>query len=337
MPQIWRRHAGVIAGQLAPNQTLFPTLSSETLVPLAPVTLSRSKSFGSGNDSVPEQTLAYVRLQRQFNGYPVFGPETQAMIAVSADDQIHALSHRWRQAMSSNKTVEPCSRSQITRAILDQLYPLTERGANIKVNNVTVAYYDGGPNYFQPVYLFEVTILSISGYPPRQTNANLFGYVSIGDSVEPLPILEIQEGPSPTDPNQGVMSRNDDLKPESELITVARHVVRNDDPGWTNSANSFWANLIQGGNSSGLSFSNSQYALAYPFVFVSNRSTHYINNVQIALTEVHGNWGFFTTDQTDSDYVFLTDIVARRRVRRECWRECWRIGSYTLAKLFLVR
>jgi Family of unknown function (DUF6345) len=304
------RVARAIANQLAPNQTLFPTLTSEKLVPLAPMTLSRSKSFGSGNNTIPEDTLAYVRLQRQFNGYPVVGPETQAMIAVSADNNIHALAHRWRKAISSNKTINPFCRSQITRAILDQLYPLAKRGCHVKVNNVTVAYYDGGSEYFQPVYLFEVTILSTSGYPPRSLNANLFGYVSIGESVEPLPELEIQKGPSPADPIHGLKTPKDEaLKSRDDIITVARYVVRNDDPDWTNSANAFWENLNQGGAVSGLSFNNSEYAFAYPLEFVSDQNA-YIDSVQIALTEAHGNWGYFTTYQTDADYVFLTDIAA---------------------------
>ena len=302
------RLAGATADQLAPNQTLFPTLNSERLVPLAPVILSRSKSFGKGNETLPEDTLAYVRLQRQFNGYPVVGPETQAMIAVSADEKIHALAHRWRQAIPSNTTIKPFSRQQIAYAILHQLFPLTKRGCHVKVNNVTVAYYDGGPKYFQPVYLFQVTIRSTSGYP-RTSNANLFGYVSIGEPVEPLPILEIQTGPSPADPEHNVTPQDDDLKPRDDSITVARYVVRNDDPNWTNSANSFWDNLQQGGTTSGLSFVSSQYALAYPLEFVSDRNA-YINEVQIALNEVHGNWGYFTTLQDDSDYVLLTDVAS---------------------------
>ena len=300
--------AKTIASDFAANRDMFPMSDSETLVPLDPVTLSRSKSFDSGNNSAPEQALAFVRYQRQFNGYPVFGPKTQAMLGVSAEGVFHAFAYRWPLANFGNKTVKPYSRRQIRRAILDQLYPLTQMDYNITVNNVTVGYYDGGPNYFQPVYLFEVTVVSTSKYSPGTSRANLFGYVSVGEYVEPLPILESRGGPSsPIDPGQDVKPRDGNPTPPGKSITVARHIVRKDSVDWTNSANSFWDNLTHGGLSSNLSFFSKEYAFAQPFVFVSNRNEH-INNVQIALSEVHGNWGFFTTYQTNADYVFLTNI-----------------------------
>ena len=123
--------AKAMADRLALNRSLFPIHTSEQIVALAPITLSRSKSFGKGNATVPEDTLAYVRFQRQVNGYPVYGPGTLAMIAVAANDSIQGLAHRWQPAILTNRSIAPYPRQKIADSILSYLSVRLLRTAKI--------------------------------------------------------------------------------------------------------------------------------------------------------------------------------------------------------------
>lgn len=84
-------------------------------------------------------------------------------------------------------------------------------------------------------------------------------------------------------------------------------MVRNDDPDWVNDANEFWDGLTSFGG--GGLFTNSQYFWAFPFEFTSSEGA-FVNSVQVALNEVHGNWWFFTTLQNNADGVDITAIPA---------------------------
>jgi hypothetical protein len=90
-----------MANRLAANRTLFPILQSEKVMSLPPTTVTRSKSFFPGNSTIPEDTLlAYVRLQRKANGYPLYGPGTRALIEVAS---LQGLIHRWQPASSRGR------------------------------------------------------------------------------------------------------------------------------------------------------------------------------------------------------------------------------------------
>lgn len=301
-----------IADHLVYDESLFPKHESEQVVAHTPVILSRSKSASAGNATSPEDTLAYVTLRRQINGYPVIGPGTQAMIAVAADGSVHALTHRWRRASHSHKSIEPHHRQRVAHSILHQLSALAKRSESITIDKVTVIYYDGGREFLQPAYRFEGTIASIH----HQINIGLVGYVSIGDAVEPLPVLNLEQDVLPTDPHSTRRRRRDarDKKLASRTtdITVGRYVVRNDSNCWVESANSFWDGLVQGESSpgSGLTFINNQYYWAHPFQYTSLKNIR-VNSVQIALTEAHGDWWEYSTYENSGnvDEVKLSDIV----------------------------
>lgn len=303
--------AKVIGDSLASNRSLFPIQDFEQVIALGPTTLSRSQSAGKGNATSPEDILAYVRLQRQVNGYPVFGPETRAMIAVAADDSIRALSHRWRPASPSNESVVPYSRQEIADSILHQLSMAIRINENITVDRVNVSYYEGA-KFLQPVYRFEATIISTS-----LANNHLVGYVSIGEPTEPLPTLE-----DVLSTNLSLPIRRDiqeiQLAPRQTIdVTVGLYVDRNSDAGWLDSAILFWTYLnfpvlVFPFFATGLTFVDSQFLPANQPQYVSERNS-YVNTVQIALTEGHGNWGRFTTYDTDPNppnVVYLSDVGA---------------------------
>jgi hypothetical protein len=56
-----------------------------------------------------------------------------------------------------------------------------------------------------------------------------------------------------------------------------------------------------------ISFTDSQYFWAEPFEFVSDKN-NFVNSVHIALNEVHGNWGWFSTRDNNDDGVSLSSI-----------------------------
>jgi hypothetical protein len=307
-------HAGakINADQIAANRTLFPLAGFEELVSLPPIKLSRSNSSCKGNATVPEKVLSYIRLQRKVNGYPVIGPGTKAMVAIAQDGSIHGFSHLWRPASSSGKTVTPSPREEIANAILEQISTTAKLGESITVDNVTVAYYDGG-NFLEPVYLFETTIRS--RIPAPNPTIRRLGFVSIGSSVGPIqPVCPtVPDGPLPVNPPT-MRKRNygGDHHGHGEHrkgVRVGRYVDRNDNIGWINSAIDFWNNLLLGAASSPnpIDFLDSQYFWAFPNEFLSEKDS-YVNAVHIALTEVHGNWNEFWTLSNYGDSVSLADI-----------------------------
>jgi hypothetical protein len=89
--------------------------------------------------------------------------------------------------------------------------------------------------------------------------------------------------------------------------TVGRYVVRNDNSNWVANANEFWGGLTT--FFGGAFFTNSQYYWAHPFEFNTNELA-FVNSVNIALNEVHGDWWLFSTLSNCCDLVDITAIPA---------------------------
>jgi hypothetical protein len=303
-------NATAIAGRLAANRTLFPILDSEKVIPLPPTTLTRSKSLSQGNATAPEDTLAYVRLQRQVNGYPVYGSGTQALIAVAADASLQGLAHRWQPASSCGRLIKPHSREEIADSIIRQLSPVVVVNETVTVQNVTIGYYDAGLSYLQPVYVFRATVLHGPSDPqPWQPNDNIIGYVSIGEAAEPIPNFDAPPNISPTNapPPQRHSTNTRRSVPDP---TVGRYVDPDDtlSPSFVDDANDFWNGLVQGSASSGIGFTNSQYYWTQQYQFMSDRND-FVNSVQIAYYSGHGNWGIFTTKDRLNDAADLVTLA----------------------------
>lgn len=298
--------AKLIATRIASDAALFP--KDGTLVAaLAPMTLFGSKHTRTGEQTAPAEYLSYVRLQRQIDGIPVFGPGTRAMIAVAADDSIRAFAHRWRQAMPNDEKIAPYPRERVAEAIVRQL-ATSAKSAEVTVDHVTVGYYDAGLHLLQPVYRFEATV-AFTNPELHAANRHVFGYVSIGEQPEPLPVLGVRRGELPGEPPElDKVNRSPHPAPPGDP-TVGRYVVRNDTDEWVTSANEFLGGLNEAQSFFGgpISFTDSQYYWAEPFEFVSDKDS-FVNSVHIALNEVHGNWNWFSTRDNNDDGVRLSDI-----------------------------
>jgi hypothetical protein len=287
------------------ERELFPD-DGTAMVPLAPVTLMGSRHSRGEQRTEPDEYLGYLRFQRQVDGVPVFGPGTRGMIAVAADDSVQSFAHRWRTTVPSGEQLEPRPRAEIAKAIVAQL-GTSEKSADVKVDKVTLGYYDSGRDFLQPVYRFHATVASRPTKKHRLNPANrhVFGYVSLADPPEALPVLGAKQAKRPGPAKKAKPAE----PPPPGDPTVGRYVVRNDTDEWVTSANEFLGGLMLARGLFGgpIPFTDSQYYWAEPRLFVSQKES-FVDSVNIALNEVHGNWWYFTTRDNADDGVSLSSI-----------------------------
>ena len=296
------------ASGLAADTSLF-SKDGTRIVPLEPVTLMgvRHQRDG-GRRGLASEYLAYVRFQREVDGHPVFGPGTRAMAAFAADGAIHGLSHRWRDAHPIELKLPARPSRDIASAIRAQLAGSAET-TRVTVDAVKLAYYDGGGRFLQPVYQFAAT-LAFRNRDLHAANRRVTGYVPVSEELEPLPVIGGQKGPTPLEPRRGPYHNPNRRSVPPGDPTVGRYVVRNDAQGWVDSANGFYANLVLANIfGSAIPFTDAQYYWAEPFEFLSDKDS-FVNDVNIALNEVHGNWGLFSTRDNHDDLVHLSDVPA---------------------------
>lgn len=246
--------------------------------------------------------MVYVPLRRFVGSYPVYGLGSRATVALAADGKVHAFVRRWKLAAPQGQVSNAPKPEEVQKAIMAQLSPLARR-SEVTVNSVKLAYYDGNREYLQPVYRFTARVHALGKTEaPARTGADnfLIGYTPIGKALEPLPVPGKASGATPAFPK----GKRPAGSPPAGDPTVGRYVVRNDDDDWVNDANEF----MDGLNSMPY-FTDSQYFWAEPFEFLSDPGD-FINSVQLALVEVHGNWWGYSTIGNSGDWVDMTTIAA---------------------------
>lgn len=274
--------------------------------PLYGETAEQSETGGQPKTSSRGLYLTYVSARRSVNRYFVYGPGSRALVVAGNDGSIQGFVRHWKTGTVSAEARETRTRPQVAEAILAQLTPAS-RFAEVTVMNVEIAYYDGNRDYIQPVYRFTARIhemMPAEGGPTRPSPVDddfVVGYVPIGTAPEPLPSLSVRPTTIPAEPKKPVQSP---AKAPGDP-TVGRYVVRNDDPNWVAEANEFWSGLSS--FFGGALFTNSQYYWAYPFEFNTSEAA-YVNSVNIAINQVHGNWWYFTTRSNCCDGVDITTI-----------------------------
>ena len=256
--------------------------------------------------------LTYVPVWRKVNSIPVFGPGSRALIAVGNDGSIQGFRRIWKAGTAGEQVKETRSPEQVRNLIQQQLEPIA-RGADVSVLSVELAYYDNNVDTIVPAYRVTARVhglpQSVPGVEPAKKPVNdnfIVRYLPIGAQgtgfLKPIASTEVQ----PQTPRNVKEPRAALQVPEGDP-TVGRYVVRNDDSNWVADANEFWDGLnIFFGN---FLFTNSQYYWAYPWEFNSSEGS-FVNSVQVADNEVHGNWWFFTTYQNWGDGVDITAIPA---------------------------
>jgi hypothetical protein len=272
--------------------------------PLYGQTAERSGT-GEVKAASSEIYLTYVTARRSVGDYFVYGPGSRALVAFGNDGTVQGFQRRWKAAAAAGEVSETRSRAEVAEAIRSQL-GFAARTGEVEVMNVDVAYYDGHREYLQPVYRFTARIhesAAPGGRPSVHVDDDfVIGYVPIGKPLEPVPTLLARAPAGPSTPARGKAT-----PPRPGDPTVGRYVVRNDDPNWVANANEFYAGLTS--FFGGPLFTNSQYYWAYPFEFTSDESG-FINTVNVALNEVHGDWWLFSTLKNCCDLVDITAIPA---------------------------
>ncbi len=288
----------------------------ELASPLALVGQSFTKGSAAAQPG-PRPFLGYVPVRRLVGSFAVSGPGSQAVIAVDNESKVHGFMQRWKKANFIGTVKETRSQAQVASLINATLAPYSQHG-KVSVDSIDLAYYDGNGEFMQPVYRYGVTIKAPQGRGKTADDAHLLGYIPIGQPRERLPVIGKAEGEMPKSlpafqnfkpgtVNKGTLvapGENTNTPPPGDP-TVGRYVVRNDDPDWVNDANEFWSGLTSFGG--GGLFTNSQYYWAEPRLFTTQKNS-FINSVQVALNEVHGNWWYYTTYQNYGDGVQISDI-----------------------------
>ena len=306
-----------------------------------PISLMSSNITQRGTKTDPAAMLATVKFSRRIGGLPVFGPGSAASASYSANG-LESFSHRWSSAKPTKDHIEAHAPKLIRDRLVEHVGDLAAEQA-VKLHDATPAYYDDGNGTVQPVYRYRISTPSKDG---KAAPAMYVGYIPMGDPVGDLPPLTPKVSVFPEDPAatkadagrlhelSGIRTLRDALDrrvvdlgageivhnlaggtggtggaPEQSSICVGRYVVRQDNTGWVASANSFWDNLNAGAllGGSRTHFNNRQYYWAEPRLFLADKDA-FINDVHLALTEVHGNWNLFTTFQNWGDVVRLSDV-----------------------------
>jgi hypothetical protein len=280
--------AQTAAQEFAQNPSLFPKDDTQ-LVVLPSTTISTSQSCG--NATAPETVLAFASLERLINGIPIEGPGFQAVVGVDDSCGIKALAHRYRPAFQSDQKIAPHCPDDIVNSIIEDLNDTCTK-VNVTIDSVVVKYFDSGSGFIQPVYSYSGSI------PSNDTHSQITGSISIGSSVQAIEPVPSSNVPSNAPP--GFYGR--DVSP-----TVGRYVVSADSLEWLQSATAFINSLKLATSLGGLSFVDKQYLATNVSMFTTAKNA-FINSVQIALNEVHGDYWEFTTYQNDAGIVTLSEI-----------------------------
>ena len=318
---------GLLRGGLFPQDSTHAALDKG-------LTLERSQ-FQAGTAGGPPTFVAdksgpimmSFPVQRLVGTVPVFGVGSRGSIHVGSDGKVQGFSRHWKNASDLDTVADTRTPGQIADLIKTQLAALAAKG-DVTVQDVKLGYYDGDGGFMQPVYQYKAkfTIAPPSGSTGAADDNYITGYIPYGTDkpvLESIPQVTDKPGSNPNIP-QGAPTN----LPLSELMpvepptpaqmasmpakeipandpTVGRYVVRNDYSGWVNSANGFWNGLQASGY--GAWFTNSQYYWAYPFEYQGSKN-YYINAVNVAESEVHGDWWLWTTYQNWGDVVTLDSI-----------------------------
>lgn len=291
------------AGDLAEDERFIPRDATGHTI-LDPAVLSGSRGSRRRLGDV-EQYLGFARIQRTVRDLAVVGKGSRATATVSGDG-IEAVTHNWRAAdVVEERPGDDIDRDRIARSIVESLEPIADEH-DVRVDAVDLVYYDGDNDLIQPVYRFTASYRDLEGRREGDAAAgHLVGYVPVWEELDRLPLTIERPRIRPRQPRAAVRP----VRQVNKRPTIGRYVVREDNAGWVTSANSFLSGLQTAGLFSGISPINRQYYWAEPRLFL-DENRQFVDAVQVALTEVHGNWGLFSTLRNDADFVRLSGIPA---------------------------
>jgi hypothetical protein len=241
----------------------------------------------SRSAGAPRLLFTYIPAQRYADGLPVFGAGSQATVGVGNDGTIRAFVRRWQAAVPAGSVAPTMGTAQIERSIGSQLAPFLSRYGAASVDSVTPGYYDGNGKYLQPVYQFVATLGKRGSLQDH-----IRGYVPVGRLVEPLPVLGQTTGALPSAP------RESQVKPDlySGSISFGEYVNRDCTTGANclDMASAYLNGFDAFPGWFGPTIARTQYYWAYSFEVLGSANS-YLNAVNVAYTNPHGDWWLNTT------------------------------------------
>jgi hypothetical protein len=287
--------------RLAANDAVVPDDDTKHSIVIGS-RLGGSQKTSDGAASPPATYLLESIIQREIEYekqlYPVCGPGTKASFSFGSDGSIKSFSHKWSTARSHDSSISPLSQDVIKQNIAAQL-SAANINANVTVKSVDLCFFDSGKQFIQPVFRYNATV----SHPFGLSDGLIVGYVPAGGKEqEPLPSLNPPADQIMPTFTKNSNSTNSTIIPRSRFskrqeggITVGRYAMRGDQysPQIVVDENAFWTGL----SSVSSSFVNSQYYWDEPFIYESD-AQYFVDDVNVAFTEGHGNVHYFTTDET---------------------------------------
>jgi hypothetical protein len=251
--------------------------------------------------------LVYVPARRFVNDLAVYGPGSRALVIVGSGGRIEGLTRQWKSAQTSENIDPQLRATDVKREIERQLTPSAKSSA-VEVLSVELAYYDGDRQLLQPVYRFTARVRHVGGR--RATDDDfVIGFVPYGKELEHIPSLtdrsEIQPAEPGAKPSYKAESKTTATPSLADPI-VGRYVVRDDAQGFVDNANGFWDGLQSAWGAP--LFTNSQYYWAEQRLFTNQKDT-FVNAMNLAEIEVHGDWWLYSTRSNCCDLVNINGDI----------------------------
>jgi hypothetical protein len=242
---------------------------------------------GAPMHTKPRDVMTIVPALRYASGFRVYGRGSHAAVSLANDGLTVGILRRWRTASLGERIKTKITAGQVRADIERQLGPHVKReGTRATVDKIEVAYYDGNANYLLPVYYFEATVQPAD---KRTSNIKVAGYVPIGKPLEVIPDLAA----APTGERPGITKSG---QPHAALNTAPTpgditlgEFANQDWPtssAYLDMANNFFSGLASGSQP----VSRTLWWTAYTWQVVGPQSKDWLNAVNVAYTEPHGDW-----------------------------------------------
>jgi Family of unknown function (DUF6345) len=256
-------------------------------IPVKGSATTHSPAGGAPTRTEPRDVMTIVPALRYVSGFRVYGRGSHAAISLANDGSTVGALRRWRTASQGERIQTRITADQVRADIERQLRSqLRREGTRATVDKIEVAYYDGNANYLQPVYYFEATLQPAD---KRISNIKIAGYVPLGKPLEPIPDLAA----APTGERPGITKSG---QPHAALNTAPTpgditlgEFANQDWPtssAYLDMANNFFSGLASGSQP----VSRTLWWTAYTWQVVGPQSKDWLNAVNVAYTEPHGDW-----------------------------------------------
>ncbi len=256
----------------------------------------------------PKVVFTITPAIRYASGFRVYGIGSRAVVSVANSGAIIGALRRWRTASLGDRIQTSITADEVRANITRQLSPYVKQaGTHATVDKIEVAYYDDNANYLQPVDYFEATL-----EPGNKeiSNIKIAGYVPLGKVLEPIPDLAAApSGPlpgvtKPSLPGQPVGAIGSPATPGD--ITLGEFVNQDwpTSSAYLDMANNFYSGLASGSQP----VSRTLWWTAYAWQVVGPQSKNFMNAVNVAYTEPHGDWLENSTLSNCCDIWHVPDI-----------------------------